>query len=313
MLYGKYQFSCQLETDSILPYYKGSTFRGVFGHALKGVVCALKRQECPECPLSQKCIYPLVFETAQVLKLPEKIKISAPPHPFVIEPPLTTETDFPKRADFDFNLLLFGEVNNSLPYFVYAMDRMGRIGIGKRIKGQRGQFKLKSVKNGQQTIYKNTDKELKRADALEHLSISETNGSPDNLTHLELTLKTPLRLKFKNRLKADLPFHVLARSMLRRVSALLGVYGNGEPQLDYKGIVARAQDVQIVDSNLRWFDWRRYSQRQDKAMLMGGMIGTVTYEGNLREYLPLVEFCSKVHIGKQTAFGLGQIKAEATK
>ena len=33
---------------------------------------------------------------------------------------------------------------------------------------------------------------------------------------------------------------------------------------------------------------------------MGGITGSVTYEGNLQEYLPLIEFCEKVHLGKQT-------------
>jgi len=42
ILYGKYRCICQFETDGILPYYKGSTFRGVFGKALKKIVYALK-------------------------------------------------------------------------------------------------------------------------------------------------------------------------------------------------------------------------------------------------------------------------------
>jgi hypothetical protein len=45
-------------------------------------------------------------------------------------------------------------------------------------------------------------------------------------------------------------------------------------------------------------------------MLMGGMIGSIIYEGKIDEYMPLIDFCSKVHLGKQTAFGLGKIKAE---
>ena len=45
-------------------------------------------------------------------------------------------------------------------------------------------------------------------------------------------------------------------------------------------------------------------------MLMGGMVGSVIYEGKIGEYLPLIDFCSEVHLGKQTSFGLGKIKAE---
>jgi hypothetical protein len=43
---------------------------------------------------------------------------------------------------------------------------------------------------------------------------------------------------------------------------------------------------------------------------MGGMAGSVTYEGDMGEYMPLIEFCSEVHLGKQTSFGLGKIQAE---
>jgi len=121
---------------------------------------------------------------------------------------------------------------------------------------------------------------------------------------------TPLRLKFKNRLKADLPFHVLVRAMLRRVSSLLEYYDGGEPPLDYRGLVKRAEEVKIISSDLRWFDWRRYSFRQDRSMLMGGMCGSITYDGKIGEFMPLIDFCIKVHLGKQTAFGLGKIRSE---
>jgi CRISPR/Cas system endoribonuclease Cas6 (RAMP superfamily) len=121
-------------------------------------------------------------------------------------------------------------------------------------------------------------------------------------------LRTPLRIKFKNQYKADLPFHVLIRACLRRMSALLNAFGEGEPQIDYPGLVRRAEAVSIASQDLRWFDWRRFSFRQDQAMLMGGMVGEVTYRDVPGLFLPLLEFCKKVHIGKQTTFGLGQIE-----
>ena len=310
MLFGKYQFLCRLENEAILPFFKGSTFRGLFGHALKKVVCALKRQECEECLLKERCVYSLAFETHLTTQPLEGSRISSPPHPFVIEPPLTSETTFPKGSAFDFNLLLFGEMNNSLPYFIYAIDQMGKIGIGKRISGKRGRFLLKEVISGNRIIYSATDQKLDSTETYEILPFLESENYSDNNFSIRVILDTPLRLKFENRLKADLPFHVLVRAMLRRVSSLYSCYGDGEPSLDYRGLVRRAETVLIVTGDLKWFDWRRYSHRQDQAMFMGGMTGSITYEGKIGEYMPLIDFCSKVHLGKQTAFGLGKIKAE---
>ena len=309
MLYGKYHYYCRFESEAVLPFYKGSTFRGVFGRALKKVVCALRKQECSQCLLKQRCVYALVFETPDAVLAPGS-KISAVPHPFVIEPPLTTETMFSEGSSFDFSLILFGGVNHSLPYFVYAFEQMGRIGIGKRVKGKRGNFTLKKVKHGGQTLYSDDDRKLNAVDSQEFLSVPEKNDCREGGTRLKLDLETPLRIKYENRLKADLPFHVLVRAMLRRVSSLLNCYGNGEPLLDYKSLVKRAREVSIAESDLQWFDWKRYSHRQDKSMLMGGLVGSILYEGNIGEFIPLFDFSAKAHIGKQTAFGLGKITWE---
>ena len=310
MLYGAYLFSCLLENDAVLPYYKGATFRGVFGRALKKVVCALKRQECSECLLKHKCIYSQVFETPSSDEDSKDARIAAPPHPFVIEPPLTTETHFQNGDPFDFQLLLFGQTNDYLPYFIYAFEQMGNIGIGKRINGKRAHFILKNIKANGKKIYAHEDQILSKGNFSQNLHLNDKGKEREGVFPIRFTIETPLRLKFENRLSTDLPFHVLVRAMLRRMSSLFNYYGEGEPELDYRGLVRRAKEIRVVDNGLSWFDWRRYSSRQDQAMLMGGMIGSVSYEGKIGEYMPLIDFCTKAHLGKQTSFGLGKITAE---
>ena len=313
MLFGKYEFRCCFESKARLPAYKGSTFRGVFGHALKSIVCALKRRTCDQCLLKTQCIYALVFETHHAIPPPQGLRIVAPPHPFVIEPPTTKKTDFSDGDTFDFNLILFGQINRNLPYFIYAFDRMGRIGIGKKINGRRGRFVLKAVEQDGHTLYSGEDQRLHMNNDFPRLTLKQPEKlSNPNGSRLKITLKTPLRLKYQNHLSAELPFHVLVRAMLRRTDTLLQCYGDEAPDLDFKGLVQRAQSVRMVESesDLHWFDWQRYSQRQDQKMLMGGILGSVTYEGALGEFLPLIEFCEKTHLGKQTAFGLGEIKSQ---
>jgi len=296
MLYGKYSFNCSFESDAILPQYKGSTFRGIFGHALRKVVCALKRQECEDCLLQKKCVYAFVFENAFI-------------HPYVIEPPDTTGTKYSKGDEFSFNLLLFGRANDYLPYFIYAFDMIGKTGVGKRINGKAGTFKLESVFSGDQQVYSSGDGKMRQHDFTNELSLSDfrTEGSI-TLNSLEIRLKTPLRLKYLNHLESALPFHVLVRAMLRRISSLENSYGAGEPDIDYRELVKIAEAVTTSASSLRWFDWKRYSSRQEQSMLMGGITGNVTYSGGIAGFLPLIRFCEKVHLGKQTSFGLGKIE-----
>jgi len=317
MLYGKYRFECDLDDEAQLPLYKGSTFRGLFGHALKRVVCALKRQACENCLMRSRCLYVRVFETPLALQMPEGARISSPPHPFVMEPPLTEQRVYEKGSTIGCDLILFGEVNNSLPYFVYAFDQMGKIGVGKRVNGKRGRFTLREVSSNGTRLYSGEEQKLIGMKSIEdipgsNLAHVEKTDASNGKTNVKITLETPLRLKFENKLKggAELPFHVLVRAMLRRVSSLYNVYGEGEPSLDYRGLVQRAENVRIAENNLSWHDWRRYSNRQEREMLMGGMAGSVTYEGELGEYLPLLTFTEKTHLGKNTSFGLGKIRTE---
>lgn len=307
MRFGQYRFHCRFDSAARLPVFKGSTFRGVFGHALKRVVCALKRQDCPGCLLKSHCLYPLVFETQLALPSPDTPNTSAPPHPFVIEPPEHEKTAFASGDPFEFTLLLFGEVTRSLPYFIYAIENMGAAGIGAQVGGQRGRFSLIRVESGDKVIYTVDDGRLTAGDHAVDLHLQAP--PPAIVRSIMVHFHTPLRVKRDSRLTDTLPFHVLLRTMLRRLSGLLACYNGGEPRLDYKGLVTRAQNVKTAENRLQWNDWRRYSNRQEKAMMMGGVVGTVIYEGDMTEFMPMMDFCSRVHIGKQTAFGLGRFTA----
>lgn len=127
---------------------------------------------------------------------------------------------------------------------------------------------------------------------------------------LIVRLETPLRLKHQNKFQNRLPFHLLIRTALRRISALEETYSAGEPDLDYRGLVRGAEQVATVRSNCKWVEIERYSSRQRTAMLIGGLLGTITYEGELAEFEPLLQYCATTHLGKQTSFGLGKISVQ---
>lgn len=305
MVFGTYQFRCTLLDPAILPPFKGSTFRGAFGGALKRVVCAVRERECSSCLLAGRCVYARTFELNPTSQ-DERARTAAVPHPYVIEPPLTTETLFQAGESFDFSLLLFGEFNDYLPYFIYAFETMGESGIGKAQSGKRSGFRLDSVLSGGDEIYSHAARTLKKVTSRKNLSLSELPESAQTGT-LEVHLLTPLRLKSDNTFSRDLPFHILVRAALRRISSLFASHGEGEPDIDYRGLAAAAREVETLHSSLYWKEWERWSNRQECSMLMGGLQGSISYRGRVERFLPLLDLCRLLHLGKQTSFGLGKI------
>jgi hypothetical protein len=305
---GRYRFRCKLEEEALLPPFKGSTFRGVFGHALKRTVCALRQVECEKCLLATKCLYAQVFETAKAGD--SQCNRATPPKPYVIEPPDIPDTQLPAGASFDLQLLLFGEINDSLAYFIYAFKEIGRLGIGKKRGVGRSRFQVESIHLNDAKIYDADSERLDCPQPGNYVSFPDGSHPLKPVDTIKVTCETPLRLKLDNHLHAQLEFHVLVRALLRRVSTLCNAYGSGEPAFDYRGLVTDAREVKALQSDLRWIDIRRYSNRQLQAMLMGGMTGSVTYRGRLSPYLPLLRAGERLHIGKQSTFGLGKIKVE---
>jgi CRISPR/Cas system endoribonuclease Cas6 (RAMP superfamily) len=61
---------------------------------------------------------------------------------------------------------------------------------------------------------------------------------------------------------------------------------------------------------LHWQTLQRYSNRQRQKVSLSGLMGIATYEGNVTEFVPILHYASQVHVGKQTLFGLGEIKIE---
>jgi len=311
MLFGKYTFNSTFTTETILPEFKGSTIRGGLGHALKSVVCNLRHMTCEQCLLASKCTYVALFEPDLSGKpLPNLNLMSARPSPFVLEPPFTTKTHFFPGESISFNLLLFGEANDLLPYLIYAFERMGQIGIGKKVNGHRGQFQLNDMVNRGKMIYSPKKQCIHAPDPLEDLVLTPISNNTREISSVKLTLETPLRFKMNRKVCKSLTFDHFMRVVLRRVSFLMACYGDRHLTLDFDSLIQSTKSIQMIDNQVKWFDWQRYSARQDCKMKMGGLVGSVTYSGKFDQFLPFITFCEKVHLGKQTSFGLGKIRME---
>ena len=288
----------------LLPSYKGSTLRGGFGHAFRRVVCAIKSRECTDCLLKEKCVYSYIFETPPPADTEIMRKYKAAPHPFVIEPPSEQRRNYGQGNELIFGLTLIGRAIDYLPYFIYAFDELGRIGLGKG----KAKFELGDVSCNGETIYDSETKTLGTfKTGILPLEPDLLNSRTDNSKLITLSFLTPTRIVYNGHLTLELEFHILIRNLLRRLSLLYYFHCGGNPsEWDFSGIIKKAEGVKVSVRRLRWHDWERYSARQDTRMKMGGFVGEIIFEGDIEPFMDLIRAGEVLHVGKGTGFGLGR-------
>jgi len=301
----RYKVTIQPIDTLFLPPYKGSAFRGVFGRVLKNLACLYNpKKNCNTCQFSQKCAYGYIFETYLSKDEPDFRKHKNAPHPYIIVPPLTQTQYFTKDEKLSFYFTLIGKANDYLPYIIYSFLEMGKRGIGKGRK----KFKVISVdacfgKYACKEIYDPKKDHLKKINNCIRYNDFLKKSLPIN--EISLVFETPVRIKRSgNLISPFIPFITLIERLCERAT-LLTYYHCGGKNKEYQTFLKGAEKIKVKESSLYWYDWERYSAKQGR-MKLGGLIGKITYEGNLKKFLPLLHIGEFIHVGKATTFGLGK-------
>lgn len=271
-----------------LPPYAGSMLRGAFGHALLALA-PLPHTDGQPCALAQQCPYCQVFATP-ALPGHRLQKFSQMPQAYVIEPPPIGERHLRPGQEFDFGLVLIGRALAHLPTVVQAWERALRTGLG----AARARCTLLSVQ-------------------------AEPTPLPAPVPlhqRVTLHLHSPLRLQQHGQIARaqQLDARLLLITLARRWQLLLDVHlGAAAPQHDFAALSASAQALALQPVQpLRWFDWGRYSQRQQREMQMSGLLGSVQLHGELAPFATLLHIGQWLHVGKSASFGLGGYQMQGT-
>ncbi|MFC2278661.1 MAG: CRISPR system precrRNA processing endoribonuclease RAMP protein Cas6, partial [Cardiobacterium hominis] len=185
-----------------------------------------------------------------------------------------------------------------LPLISYAWQQAFKTADGVA----RGQAELTAIaiehKDHWQDLYDGT----RIAEHDNHITLPDS--VPDRVT---LHISTPLRLQHNGvalgveRLDAQ----TLLTQLQRRLSLTAQIHLGITPEADYSALKTQAAQVESHKS-LRWYDWQRYSNRQQQHMHLGGVIGDWELAGLAPEHARALQIGQWLHLGKNTTFGLGR-------
>ncbi len=293
MEYSTFEFKLSAIDEIILPPYKGSAFRGVFGHSLRRILCITKMRDCYACLLKENCGYYYLFETEN--QRGEKVS-----RPFVIEPPMTDERIFPPGNEIVLKIILFGNGLKYLPYIIYSFKEMGKMGLGSG----RGKYRLLEVNTEDKKVYSYLEQKINMDFEVKEIKFRER----ENINHLRINFITPTALKEGNKVSNNFSFENIILSIKRRLKSL-SYYHDEEISIPY---FEKEEMEKIVNykNELKRFDWMRYSGRQKKLMEFNGVIGNVEFKGNLTPFYSLLRIGEIIHIGRGTVFGMGKYVLE---
>jgi hypothetical protein len=97
-------------TPLVLPAYKGSTFHGAFGWALRRFY---------------RPLYDCLYEPSSPPDSPRQDPSTTLPKPFVLLPPLEAQTEYPSGSRLTCDLLLIGPASQCLAVCLCAFDQLG--------------------------------------------------------------------------------------------------------------------------------------------------------------------------------------------
>jgi len=292
--------------------HAGAALRGAFFEALWGRFCVNKQaQTCADCPLVNAC---------PVSGLVAPLRNEAPrgrdvPRPYAIRPPVEHARTLKPSDQFSFGLTLFGCRLDLFPYVAMALQLMAQSGIGRRTQEnnwRRGRFTVDEI---QASNLLSGETKLVQASASNRVIVPDlptTWADAEALAailpsdRVTLHFLTPLRLTDQQKLVKHSLLRPLVERLLERHDFLASEYGGQAFAYDERNnLIELASAAEVLQDKTTWEDVSSYSRRQGKSTPIGGLMGAITFGGNLRPLLPLLAWGMVLQAGKDTTKGNG--------
>jgi hypothetical protein len=306
-----YRFTVRPLEAIILEDPPGSRLRGALFQALSERFCSEPdapltpdhAQHCPVCWL-------LAQEDASALRGQNL------PRPLTIQPPVARVYGRDERLRFGISLI--GRAQDLFPYLARAVQRMGEIGVGVG----RGRFRLEMISEYNPLI--DAERDLLSANRVQKPTLQVTpprvaeaaaGGHSERIT---VEFLSPTRLIAGSKLVKRPDPLVFIQRLLERCQTLAEYYSEaGDPPTreEWRAAAAQmqyaAQPLRITYNDTEWHDAWSGSSRKDRMTPIGGLVGTVRWEGDVRLLRPWVLWGQSLHVGKDTVKGNGWYRVKA--
>lgn len=277
-------FAMRADAPLNLLGYAGSTWHGALGHALSEVS-----------PEAFDCLYRAGAGDDA-------------PRPFALLPHASASTVAPESW-FGFSLTLAGPAAALAGEVMAGVKHMGERGLGnQRVRLVLAGVGCEGADGAVAPVIGPAG--VMQAHALAPVGLADLCGVWSDLPARRAVLRfdTRLRMKAGNGLMETAPpLRLLLQRLLERVSALMTLYGGGEPLPGdtVRELLRQADAAELERHDLRWQEWERRSGRSGQRMPWGGLVGEVAYRGDLGPLLPWLALGEWLHVGAKSTFGLG--------
>ena len=291
----------KIQEEYTVPYFQGSAIRGVLGRNLRKISCIMNDNiECIDCKYNNSCSYTNAFyginnDKDTILSNVDKI-----PNPYVIYSPLQKKQVLGRDDCYSFYISIFGRGLSYITQYLFSIIEFNKMQL---FKNKENSAVLESIKDAEKDIiiYEN-GKLLTDKIQYSTFDISKINI---NANSMKVTFNTPIRIKKSGKFIQNIDFEDFVKNILRRIALMEEYYSEDALKDEHIELLKKAKEIKTKSINMRWKKLNRFSTNQEKIISLGGSIGDIIFEGDLKEFIPFIEYGKLLHIGKGCTMGLG--------
>ncbi len=299
-----YRLRFRADDDLHLPAYPRSLWHGVFGNALRDLVCIAPGSDCASCLALHHCDYSLLFSGPRPPGSDRMRKYDRIPVPHVLHVP---ETGSRRRGQsVELGLTLIGRANDRLGLVIHALSRAAANGLGQR----RGRATLVEAvqlpHNGRMPLL------VAKTSQLLPSIPPDAPQPPPTPPMLRLHFVSPYRVSNDANDAGNFNVGRFLMTLVRRISLLQYFYGAKALDADFQALKAISVTTEIHDSTLHFQRGQRTAAAHPNPKDTGGLSGSFELPlAGIEPFWPYLFIGQWLSLGKNASMGFGQYELAA--